>query len=131
MFDFAVMTATLCFTDHPRKVLAEINRVLRTRGSLGVCIITRDSTWGAVYTKKAEGGHVFYRHGHFYTAEELKKLLAAYSFGVVSVKATLSYGPDAPPRVEEPADNPDGKGFVCFHAVKLNQAQRAFTGSYA
>ena len=117
-FDFVLMTVTLCFLDFPEEALLEAKRVLRYGGSLAVCIIPRDSSWGKEYLKKAEAGHLFYRYARFYSLSELRELLRRCSFKEVAVKATLSYPPSEKPRIEEPWQNPEGKGFVCIKAVK-------------
>jgi ubiquinone/menaquinone biosynthesis C-methylase UbiE len=118
-FDFALMTVTLCFLDSTEKAFLEARRILRSSGELAVCIIPKDSTWGEEYMKKAEAGHVFYRYAHFYKLSELEGLLRKCSFEKVAIKATLSIPPSEKPRVEEPSENPEGKGFVCIKAVKL------------
>jgi ubiquinone/menaquinone biosynthesis C-methylase UbiE len=117
-FDFALMTVTLCFLDSPEKALLEARRILRSSGELAVCIIPKDSAWGEEHMKKAEAGHVFYRLAHFYKLSELEGLLRKCSLEKVAMKATLSYPPSEKPRVEEPSENPEGKGFVCIKATK-------------
>ena len=69
--------------------------------------------------KKGKAGHIFYSHAHFYTLREVEQLLKKCSFRVVAVKSTLSYSSYDKPRVEEPSENPEGKGFVCIKAVKI------------
>ena len=117
-FDFALITVTICFLDSPEKALLEARRVLRRRGELAVCIVPKDSSWGEEYMKKGKAGHIFYSHAHFYTLREVEQLLEKCSFRVVAVKSTLSYSPYDKPQVEEPSENPEGKGFVCIKAVK-------------
>jgi len=117
-FDFALMTVTLCFLDSPERAILEVRRVLRRRGELAVCIVPKDSSWGKEYMRRGESGHVFYRHAHFYTSLEAQKLLEKFSFKIVMVKSTLSYPPDEEPRIEEPSENPTGRGFVCLKALK-------------
>jgi len=125
-FDFALMTVTLCFLDSPEKALLEARRILHSSGELVVCIIPKDSAWAEEYMKKAEAGHVFYRYAHFYRLSELEGLLRKCSFEKVTMKATLSYPPSEKPRVEEPSENPEGKGFVCIKAVKALARIRSF-----
>jgi len=117
-FNFALMTATICFLESPKEAILEARRVLRSEGKLVVCIVPRNSSWGEDYTKKAEAGHVFYRHAYFYTLSELEELLRRCSFKTIAVKATLSYPPSAEPHIEEPSENPERKGFVCVNAAK-------------
>jgi len=119
IFDYVVMIVTLCFLDDPECVLRETWRVIRENGFLAVCIVPKDSSWGKLYIEKAKQGHIFYRYAHFYTVEEMRKMLKKYNFKVVECKATLSYRPCDRPRVEEPVSGFVGKGFVCVKAVKL------------
>jgi len=118
-FEFVLMTVTLCFLDSPEEALLETRRILRRRGKLAVCIVPRDSSWGREYMKKAEAGHIFYRHARFYTLLEVEQLLKECSFKVVAVKSTLSYSPREEPRIEEPSESSEGKGFICIKAVKI------------
>ena len=117
-FDFALMTVTLCFLSSPEEAILETRRVLRRRGELAVCIVPRDSSWGREYIRRGRAGHIFYAHAHFYTLQEAEHLLRRHSFRVVAVKSTLSYSPYEKPRIEEPSEKVEGKGFVCIKAVK-------------
>ena len=117
-FDFALMTATICFLDSPEKAIIEVKRVLHSGGKLVVCIVPRDSSWGDEYVKKGEAGHVFYLHAHFYSLSELEDVLRRFGFKVAAIKATLNYPSSEEPRIEEPSENPEGRGFVCIKAVK-------------
>ena len=117
-FDFALMTVTFCFLDSPGKTLLEVRRILRRGGELAVCIVPKDSSWGEEYIKLGKAGHLFYSHAHFYTLLEAIELLEKYSFKTIMTRATLSYPPSEEPRIEEPSENPEGKGFVCIKAVK-------------
>ena len=118
VFDFALMTVTLCFLDNPEKAILEVKRILQSAGVLVVCIIPKDSEWGKEYMEKGETGHDFYSHAHFYSLSELEKLLSRCSFKVISIKATLSYPPSTTPHYEKPSENPKDKGFICVKAVK-------------
>jgi ubiquinone/menaquinone biosynthesis C-methylase UbiE len=117
VFDFALITVTLCFLDSPKKAFLDVRRVLRSGGEIAVCIVPKDSVWGKTYMEKARAGNIFYRHAHFYSLSELESMLLECFFKVVDTKASLSYSPSEPPRVEEPAEE-EGKGFVCLKAVK-------------
>ncbi len=120
VFDFVLMTATLSFLHSPEEAVLETWRVLHRDGIFAVCIIPRDSSWGREYLRKAETGHPFYSHAHFYTLGEVEELLEDCSFKVVEVKATLSYKPSEEPRVEDPSIDPAGRSFVCIKAVKVS-----------
>ena len=105
----------------PEEAILETRRVLRSRSEFAVCIVPRDSSWGEEYMKKAKAGHIFYRHARFYNVSELEDMLRRCSFKVVTKKTTLSYPPSANPRIEEPSENLEGKGFVCLKAVETQQ----------
>ena len=119
-FDFVIMIATLCFLVSPKETIREAWRIMHSRGELAVCIIPRESSWGKEYVKKGEAGHALYKYARFYTLNEVKDMLNETSFTIVSIKSTLSYSPRDEPRVENPSDNPEGKGFICIKAIKNN-----------
>ena len=52
---------------------------------------------------------------------ELDELLRRFSFKVIAVQATLSYPPSAKSCLEEPAENPERKGFICIEAVTTSR----------
>ena len=70
--------------------------------------------------KKAKAGHVFYSHAYFHTVQETETILKNCCFKTVSVKATLSYPPSEEPQIEEPSEDPEGKGFVCLKTLKTS-----------
>lgn len=117
-FRFALMTVTVCFLESPQEAILEAGRVLEDGGYLAVCIVPRESSWGKEYMKKAKAEHVFYSHAHFYTVQEIERMLKNCCFETVSAKATLSYPPSEQPRIEEPSDDLEGKGFVCLKTMK-------------
>lgn len=118
IFDVALMTVTLCFLENPGKVLEEVKRVLKPRGYHINCIIPRDSPWGRHYIEKArEGKSPFYRYAHFYTVEELSRLLEEHGFKPVEKLGTLSSTPWEPPRLEPPSKELRGRSFICVKAI--------------
>lgn len=117
-FDFVLITVTLCFLKNPKLVLKEVKRVMKSDGYLGVCVVTKDSSWGKLYMKKAIEGHRFYKFASFYTFDELCRILKE-DFEIVDVKATLSYSPNDKYFIEEPSNEPNNKGFVCVKCKKV------------
>jgi len=117
-FDFALMITTICFLKSPEKAIIEAGRILKYRGELAICLIPRDSSWGREYIRRGRMGHAIYSHARFYTLKEIKRILEMCSFKVTDIKSTLGYSPHEKPRIEEPTDNPRGKGFVCIKAMK-------------
>ncbi|MGB9717561.1 MAG: class I SAM-dependent methyltransferase [Thermoproteota archaeon] len=118
MFDYVLMTVTLCFLDDPETVLKEIYRILKPSGVLAVCIIVRDSSWGQLYVEKAKQGHRFYRYARFYSLLELEELLEKHSFKIVDYKSTLTYPPSSTPVVEDPKNDPHQGSFLCVKTIK-------------
>jgi len=120
IFNYVIMIVTLCFLDKPKVSFKEIWRILKKHGFLASCVVPKDSLWGEFYIKKAEQGHIFYRRAHFYTVEEIEKMLEECMFRVTEYKATLSYDPCDKPCVEDPVNEVSGKGFVCVKAIKIH-----------
>jgi ubiquinone/menaquinone biosynthesis C-methylase UbiE len=118
IFDYVLMTVTLCFLDNPETILKEIYRVLKPNGILATCIIVRDSSWGQLYVEKAKKGHRFYRYAHFYSLPELEELLEKHDFKIVDYKSTLTYPPSSIPVVEDPRNDPHQGSFLCIKAIK-------------
>lgn len=120
-FRFVLMTVTVCFLESPGETIREARGVLQAGGYLALCIVPRESSWGKECVKKAKAGHVFYSHANFHTVQEIEEMLKNCSFEAVSVKATLSYPPSDDPRIEEPSEDPEAKGFVCLKALKTSR----------
>ncbi|MGQ9758985.1 MAG: class I SAM-dependent methyltransferase [Candidatus Methanomethylicaceae archaeon] len=117
-FDFVVMVTSLCFVKSTHKVLMEVFRILMPKGEVVVCEVPKDSEWGALYEKKKEESHRFYKYARFYTFDEINKMLREAGFKIAVVKSTLSYPPNVEPRAQEPEEDFSGQGFVCIKAVK-------------
>ena len=116
-FDYVVITISVCFFEKPVDVFGEVARVLKTGGSLAVCIVPRDSPWGRYYEELGKRGHRFYRYARFYTLNELREMIESAGFEVERIKATLSYSPSEEKRVEEPTETVEGRSFICVKAV--------------
>ncbi len=116
--DCAVIIVTLCFADDPAGLILEASRIVKRGGSVIVCIVPKDSAWGRHYIEEARRGHPLYSFARFYSVREVEHLLASKSLRVVRRLATLSFGPNEPPREEEPSSDVEGKGFVCVEAIK-------------
>ncbi|MFQ5761508.1 MAG: class I SAM-dependent methyltransferase [Candidatus Bathyarchaeia archaeon] len=117
-FDYILLVNTLCFLDSPRIVIKESVRVLKKNGSLILCEVPKDSSWGSFYEREGRRGHKFYSQACFYTSAEIRHLLESEHLSIVKVKATLSYGPLEKEKIEDPKDDAEGLGFVCFQAVR-------------
>ncbi|MBN1306789.1 MAG: class I SAM-dependent methyltransferase [Chitinispirillaceae bacterium] len=90
-FDYTLMVTTLCFLDDPVAVLRECRRVTRRNGAAVVAFIDGESATGKSYRNRALRSP-FYRDAVFYSADQVRKVLAQAGFAVESVRQTL-FGP--------------------------------------
>ncbi len=118
-FETVFIIATLCFVDDPKKVLREVNRILRRRGTLVTCSIPRDSSWGRWYKEVKHSP--FYEVADFFTIDKAKRLLGESGFEVVDAQGVLSFKPWEEPRPEEPSRELGDLGFVCIKALKVEE----------
>ncbi|MGP8068783.1 MAG: class I SAM-dependent methyltransferase [Candidatus Bathyarchaeia archaeon] len=117
-FGFVLIAGTLCFLKEPSATIRETAEVLKDDGSLIVCEIPRDSSWGRFIDEKGRGGHRFYKYAAIYDTQDVRRILEDLGFTIVETKATLSFGPEEHERVEEASDNMTGRSYVCLRAVK-------------
>ncbi len=118
-FDYILMVNTLCFMGDSQAAIKDAGRVLRKNGSLILCEVPKDSSWGTFYGEKWRRGHRFYRYAKLYTIIEVRRTFEDAGFRVVDAKGTLTFNPEEQERVEEPESNIEGKGFVCLRALKF------------
>ncbi|TCS79412.1 class I SAM-dependent methyltransferase [Tepidibacillus fermentans] len=79
-FDLVVSVTAVEFMDHPKKALREAMRVLKPNGRLVIGVLTKESSWGELYTQKAEEDpNNLFAKAHLYREEEIETLLP-YSF---------------------------------------------------
>lgn len=118
-FGAAFILLTLCFVEKPQKVLKEIKRVLKNGGGLIVGIINRESMWGELYMKKKSEDHPIYSYAHFYSADEIARMIDKAGLRVEAYSSTLCQPPSDKP-YKEPAHKKlvDNAGFVCILAIK-------------
>jgi SAM-dependent methyltransferase len=124
-FEYVIMAGTLCFLREPSATIRETAEVLKDDGSLIVCEIPRDSSWGKFMQEKGKAGHRFYRYAVAYSTEDIQRTLEYVGFRVVDTKATLSFGPEEQERVEEPSDIIADRSYLCLRAVKGAPSQRS------
>jgi SAM-dependent methyltransferase len=117
-FEYVLMAGALCFLEEPRATIRETAEVLKDDGSLIVCEIPRNSSWGKFMEEKGRAGHRFYKYAKVYDTQDVRCTLEDLGFTIVDTKATLSLGPEEHERVEEPSDNTAGRSYVCLRAVK-------------
>ena len=117
-FEYVLIAGTLCFLKEPSATIRESAEVLKEDGSLIVCEVPRDSAWGRFMQEKGKAGHRFYKYAVVYETEDVRRTLEGLGFTIVDTKATLSFGPEEPERVEEPSDNTTDRSYVCLRAAK-------------
>lgn len=116
--DYALIILTICFLKNPVATIREAHRILKHGGHIILGFIPRKSKWGKLYSKKKSEGHRIYRYAHFYTLEEVEKLLENECFKVEGYSATLSQAPEVFVEVESPSSDVSERGFVCVRAVR-------------
>jgi len=115
VFDYVAIIITLCFVKDPVKVLVEVKRVLKKRGTVIIGIIDKDSFLGRFYQGKKS---LFYRQAHFFGVKEVTNLLKMSGFGRISYYQTIYKFPDKMHSVEKPKKG-FGKGaFVVISGEK-------------
>ncbi len=87
-FYAVVIVTTLPFFKEVEKVIKEAYRVLKSNGGLIIGFIPKDSYFGRKYTEMGKRGDKRFSNAHFFTMEEVEKLLEDY-FYIVRVRSTL------------------------------------------
>jgi ubiquinone/menaquinone biosynthesis C-methylase UbiE len=114
-FDYVAIINTLCFVKAPSRVLREAERVLKRNGKIIIGIIDRDNFLGEFYQKKKSS---FYGQAHFFTTEDVTKLLLMAGFHNFSYWQTLFSFPDEISKVEKPRKGFDQGGFIVIRGKK-------------
>jgi ubiquinone/menaquinone biosynthesis C-methylase UbiE len=120
IFDFVLISTTLCFVGDRISLMKEVHRVLKRKGKAAVCFIPRDSAWGRHYIEKGEQGHRIYRHARFLSFGEIIELLETSGFAIKKIVSTLRFSPEDESILERPIEGIANGGFVCLEAEKRN-----------
>ena len=115
-FDTVLFITTLCFVDDPLKALLETHRVLKQQGELIVAIIDKNSTLGKSYeiNKKQNS---FYQHAHFFSTQEIIKLLKKSGFNQFDIYQTIFSSIDKIKTAEIVEPGYGKGGFVVIRAI--------------
>jgi ubiquinone/menaquinone biosynthesis C-methylase UbiE len=106
-FGCVLMAFTFCFVTDGAQALAEARRVLKPGGGLVLGMLLRGTPWADSYARRGAEGHPIYRHAHFYSHEEVIRLLTRAGFQVVTERSTLFQ----PPGLTEYAVESSVEGF--------------------
>jgi SAM-dependent methyltransferase len=99
--DFAYMITVIEFLADPRPALSSIGAALKQKAPLVIEFINRESAWGEMYSKKAEGGDLIFSNAQLYTLMEISSILRDAGFTVLDLVGTLYSPPDeCPERIE-------------------------------
>ena len=118
VFDFVLISTTLCFVSDRKSLMKEVYRVLKRKGNAAVCFIPRESAWGKHYIEKGKQEHRIYRYARFLSFDEVIELLEVSGFVIKKIVSTLRFGPEEEPILEQPREGIAVGGFVCIEAEK-------------
>ena len=117
LFDFALITTTLCFLKNIVEAFKEAKRVLKEDGSIILGFIDRESFLGESYMKKKEN-NPFYKFARFYSVKEIKKKLEKVGFSNPEIKQTLFTFPEELNSIDYIKDSYGEGGFVIIRMRK-------------
>ncbi|MDP1747422.1 MAG: class I SAM-dependent methyltransferase [Bacteroidota bacterium] len=116
-FDFALMVTTICFLSDIPKAFSEVHRILKPQGEIILAIIDKNSELGKKYEKeKLE--NKFYKDAHFYSTEEITKLLQQARFEEFQYWQTLTERNEN--NIQQPTKGYGEGSFVVIKAQKKN-----------
>jgi len=114
--DFLLMVTVICFFDDVAEAFAEAFRVLKPGGSIVIAFIDRETPLGTIYeAKKLESA--FYREAVFYSADEIRSMLADAGFASTSFVQTICSDPGEMTEIEQ-VKKGSGKGVFCIAAAR-------------
>jgi len=94
--DFAYMVAVMEFLPDPLEALRSIGSVIRLDAPLVIVFINRESPWGELYSKLAEGGDLIFRCARLYTLQEVCHFLQDEGYEPIEIVGTLAASPYEP-----------------------------------
>jgi len=113
-FDFVLMSVALSFLDEPERALEEAHRVLKEGGTIGLCIVPRDSAWGRYYVDRGAQTESIYSHAKFLTVADLRELMVRTSFRFERMVSTLHLPPGEDLAEDRVITDDSSGGFVCI-----------------
>lgn len=97
----AFLLFTLCFTQRPDVVIAELTRVVKCGGHVVLGVVPKDSPWGKSLQKKRQEGHPFYQHSNFYDCEQIIGWFEDAGLVVVEERSSLFQLPGEVTKMEQ------------------------------
>ena len=114
-FECVFSSVTVCFVDDIETFFKEAARV--SKGTVTVCFIPLDSSWGRFYSDLGKRGHKYYSKAIFRPLEEILNKFRKY-MKVDVIKSTITFKPGDVPK-EEPPVNGLGGSFICVSGPPL------------
>ncbi|MFP3946553.1 MAG: class I SAM-dependent methyltransferase [Archaeoglobaceae archaeon] len=114
-FDVVLMVTTLCFLQEPLQALKEVERVLKSGGSIIIGMVPEDSFLGKKYSMSDSK---FYRHASFYTVDQVLTLFRELGFNNLKTCQTLFNDPKELKNVEPVREGHGEGGFVVIYGQK-------------
>jgi len=117
LFDYVLLTTTICFLEDFDTVFTEMRRVLKDNGVLIMGFVDKDSFLGQNYLQKKDKS-TFYATAKFYSVTEIIEILHKYNFEEFQIKQTLFSLPEKITKIEPIKDHYGDGGFVALIANK-------------
>ena len=118
-FDFVLLVTTLCFLDDINKSMKEIYRILKSKGSIIIGLIDKNSPVGKYYLSIKEN-NPFYKEANFYSTGELINKLGENNFCCFKFKQTIFGGLKNNKKVQKIINGYGEGSFVVIKAKKIN-----------
>jgi len=115
-FDFILITTSICFFKNPEKALKEANRVLKDTGRLILCFVDKNSFLGKKYKAKKSA---FYKNSHFFSMNDIEKMLTSANFKISSKISTINKDPSEMSSPQKPNNGlKKSNAFIVLSAIK-------------
>lgn len=111
-FDLLLMVTTICFVNDVNKTFQEAYRVLKSKGTIIIGYVDKNSTLGKRYIKNRYKSK-FYKNAVFFSTKEILGIFDKTGFFVEEIKQTLI--PGKPKKII--MDGCGGGSFVAIKAV--------------
>ncbi len=117
-FDFVLMVTTICFVDDIQQSFKETNRILKSKGTVIIGMIDKNSPLGKVY-ERIKKQNKFYRIATFYSVDEVTQYLEQTGFGSIETVQTVFGELESIEEIQPFQPGYGEGGFVVIKAKKL------------
>jgi len=117
-YDYVLLVTTLCFLDDINKAFQEIYRILKSKGSLLIGFIDKDSPIGKLYLKNKKNDP-FYKHANFYSSGEVIEYLKINGYTDIKIIQTIFGSLDQIKKIQKPKSGYSEGSFVVIKAKRM------------